>query len=60
MMDHNYHYIIAGLPDIAPDMNGNAPTYESIVASIKEQLSERDLRLVDWWIGWNMASMKHT
>ena len=48
MMDHNYHYIIAGLPDIAPDMNGNAPTYESIVASIKEQLSERDLRLVDW------------
>ena len=48
MMDHNYHYIIAGLPDLAPDMNGNAPTYESIVASIKEQLSERDLRLVDW------------
>ena len=47
-MNNNYHYIIAGLPDIAPDMNGSAPTYESLVAVIKEQLSERDLRLVDW------------
>jgi hypothetical protein len=48
MMNHNYHYIIAGLPDLAPDMNGNAPTYESLAATIKEQLSERVLRLVDW------------
>ncbi|HIZ87562.1 MAG TPA: DUF2764 domain-containing protein [Candidatus Coprenecus pullistercoris] len=45
---NNYHYIIAGLPELMPDFSSGTFSYGDIAATIKEQLSRRDRRYVDW------------
>lgn len=45
---NNYHYIIAGLPELIPDFSSEGFSYSGFEASIREQLSARDRRLVDW------------
>lgn len=47
-MIRNYHYIVAGLPELVPEWTANAVSYETTAAAIKEQLSPQDLRLVEW------------
>ena len=45
---NNYHYIIAGLPYLIPDSGTERFSFGTIRSSVKEQLSDRDRRLVDW------------
>lgn len=45
---NNYHYIIAGLPDLVPDFGAQQFSYDEIAATIRERLSKRDNALVDW------------
>lgn len=45
---NNYHYIIAGLPDLMPDFTSGQFSYRELAGSIREQLSPRDRRAVDW------------
>lgn len=45
---NNYHYIIAGLPELMPDFRADGFSYKDLEAAIREQLSARDRRLVDW------------
>ena len=45
---NNYHYIIAGLPDLLPDFTSGQFSYRELADSIKEQLSVKDRRTVDW------------
>ena len=45
---NNYHYIIAGLPELLPDFHAEGFRYKVLESSIREQLSARDSRLVDW------------
>ena len=45
---NNYHYIIAGLPELMPDFHAEGFSYKDLELSIREQLSARDRRLVDW------------
>lgn len=45
---NNYEYIIAGLPDIAPDWKGaDAAVVEAIVQEIRELCSKEDNALID-------------
>ena len=45
---NNYEYIIAGLPDIAPDWKGaDAAGVEAIVQEIRELCSKEDNALID-------------
>ena len=46
---NNYHYIIAGLPDLLPDFTQSGHfSYGEISAAVREQLSTADRRAVDW------------
>ena len=45
---NNYHYIIAGLPDLLPDFTSGQFSYRELADSIKEQLCAKDRRAVDW------------
>ena len=45
---NNYHYIIAGLPELMPDFHAEGFSYKDLELPIREQLSARDRRLVDW------------
>ena len=45
---NNYHYIIAGLPDIVPDFGSQQFSYQEISAHIRANLSKKDNKLVDW------------
>lgn len=45
---NNYHYIIAGQPELMPDFRADGFSYKDLEAAIREQLSARDRRLVDW------------
>ena len=46
---NNYHYIIAGLPDLLPDFTQSGHfSYGEISAAVREQLSPADRRAVDW------------
>jgi hypothetical protein len=44
----NYHYIIAGLPDLLLDYSPQALDATSLQKSVTEMLSEEDRRLMDW------------
>lgn len=44
----NYHYIIAGLPDLVPEFGTQQFSYETFSQQITGQLSKKDGRLVDW------------
>jgi hypothetical protein len=46
-MANNYHYIIAGLPELFLNAENKGFQYEQFRAPIVEQLSQRDLKLVD-------------
>ena len=46
---HNYHYIIASLPDLVADFSLKEFSYDKFSAMIKENLSERDRRIVAWF-----------
>ncbi len=46
---NNYHYIIAGLPDLLPDFTQSGHfSYSGISEAVREQLSPADRRAVDW------------
>ena len=45
---NNYHYIIAGLPELMPDFHAEGFSYKDLELAIREQLSAHDRRLVDW------------
>lgn len=45
---NNYHYIIAGLPELMPDFSSGGFSYPDMAAAIKEQLSDKDRRTVRW------------
>ena len=45
---NNYHYIIAGLPELMPDLHAEGFSYKNLELAIREQLSAHDRRLVDW------------
>ena len=44
---NNYEYIIAGLPFLSQD-GREAPDTEAILADIREQLSEKDAKTLDF------------
>ncbi len=44
----NYHYIIAGLPDLLLDYGDHDLDAASLQKSVTEMLSDKDRRLVDW------------
>jgi hypothetical protein len=44
----NYHYIIAGLPDLLLDYGPQALDAASLQKSVTEMLSNEDRRLIDW------------
>lgn len=46
---HNYHYIIASLPDLVADFSLKEFSYDKFSTMIKENLSERDRRIVAWF-----------
>lgn len=46
-MANNYHYIIAGLPELFLSSENKGFQYEQFRAPIVEQLSQKDLRLVE-------------
>lgn len=46
-MANNYHYIIAGLPELFLNAENKGFQYEQFRAPIVEQLSQRDLKLVE-------------
>lgn len=45
---NNYHYIIAGLPALTQDFENQNFNYKETVASVREQLSPKDNRIIDW------------
>lgn len=45
---NNYHYIIAGLPDLVPEFGSQQFSYNEISAVIRANLSKKDNKLVDW------------
>ncbi|HIZ86242.1 MAG TPA: DUF2764 domain-containing protein [Candidatus Coprenecus stercoravium] len=45
---NNYHYIIAGLPELLPDFSADTFAYQALEDSVREQLSAKDNRTVDW------------
>jgi hypothetical protein len=45
---NNYHYIIAGLPDLVPEFGSQQFSYNEISAAIRANLSKKDNKLVDW------------
>lgn len=45
---NNYHYIIAGLPDLVPEFGSQQFSYNEISAAIRANLSSKDNKLVDW------------
>ncbi len=45
---NNYHYIIAGLPDLVPEFGSQQFSYNEISAAIRAYLSKKDNKLVDW------------
>lgn len=46
---NNYHYIIAGLPELMPDFTSAGQfSYPELSEAIRGQLSPRDCRCVDW------------
>ena len=46
-MANNYHYIIAGLPELFLNAENKGFQYEQFRAPIVEQLSQRDLKFVE-------------
>lgn len=44
----NYHYIIAGLPDLLLDYGSHELDAASLQKSISELLSDKDRRIIDW------------
>ena len=44
----NYPYIIASFPDLLLDFENHPVDAEAVVGAVKDQLSEKDARLVDW------------
>lgn len=44
----NYQYIIGSLPYLVLDYSGQSFSYKAFAGQIKEGLSKKDLRLVDW------------
>lgn len=45
---NNYHYIIAGLPELSQDFEEQDFSYSEMIARIREQLSPEDNRVIDW------------
>jgi hypothetical protein len=45
---NNYHYIIAGLPDLVPEFGSQQFSYNEISSAIRANLSKKDNKLVDW------------
>lgn len=57
---NNYHYIIAGLPELFPDFPAHRFSYEETSAAIKEQLSDADRKKVEWLeYGFEPANLSH-
>jgi len=48
MMANNYQYIVAGLPDLLLDFGHKSFDIARIKTSIREQLSPKDQRWIDW------------
>lgn len=45
----NYHYIIAGLPDLIPDLGNQQISYAEVSERILSNLSQKDRQLVKWF-----------
>ena len=45
---NNYHYIIAGFPELTQDFENQNFDYQKMIASVREQLSPEDNRFLDW------------
>lgn len=45
----NYHYIIAGLPDLIPDLGNQQISYSDVSERIISNLSPKDRQLVKWF-----------
>lgn len=57
---NNYHYIIAGLPELLPDFPAQQFSYADTSATIREQLSPADRRMVDWLeYGFEATNLSH-
>lgn len=57
---NNYHYIIAGLPELLPDFPARQFSYGDTAAAIREQLSKADRKKVDWLeYGFEPANLSH-
>ena len=41
---NNYHYIIAGLPELMPDLHAEGFSYKDLELAIREQLSAHEMR----------------
>lgn len=44
---NNYHYIICGLPDLMPEFESKAFSYDKLSEVIREKLSSKDIALLD-------------
>ncbi len=57
---NNYHYIIAGLPELVPDFEVQEFSYPDMQSAIVSQLSAKDARLVEWLeFGLESHNMSH-
>lgn len=45
---NNYHYIIVSLPELVSDFGAQSFSYEDTSSFIRERLSAKDNKLVDW------------
>ena len=45
----NYHYIIAGLPELIPDLGNQQISYAEVSERIISNLSQKDRQLVKWF-----------
>lgn len=56
----NYHYIIVSLPELSNDFSSQQFSYKEMIAFIREQLDERDNRLLDWIeYGFTQENLSH-
>lgn len=47
-MANNYEYIVAGLPQLTLDFESKGFTLETLVQALRQGLSAKDNRLIDW------------
>lgn len=59
-MANNYEYIVAGLPQLVLDFEASHFELDDLTGSVRQQLSKKDNRLLDWLFGGLSASHMNT